>query len=298
MIGKILSNRYKLLDDVGNGGMAWVYLGQDLLEARQVAIKVLYTPLGQDPDFVRRFVQEARLAMALCNDAAGKHVVPVLDYGSDQETHYLVMEYVEGQNLRQLLECEGPLPWERALALARQVTEALQHAHQHGIVHRDVKPENIMVLPGDEVRVLDFGVARARTSPTLTHSGFVGSPYYVAPEQAMGRRVDIRADIYSLGIVLYEMLSGRLPFESDTPWIVVNHHIATPPPPLEEMQPALPGTVTRLVRKALSKRPDDRFQTPVEMAQVIAAILAGMEPLFDSGVSDAETLEPLLASLY
>jgi outer membrane protein assembly factor BamD (BamD/ComL family) len=278
--------------------MAWVYLAEDLLEERQVAVKVLYPQLSQDGGFIQRFTQEARLAMSLCQAAPDRHIVRVLDYGSDQEVRYLVMEYVPGRDLRHLLEEEGALPWQRALALACQVTQALEHAHHHGVVHRDIKPGNVMVQPDDTVRVLDFGVARARTSPTLTYSGFVGSPHYVAPEQAMGRTVDIRADIYSLGIVLYEMLSGRLPFESDTPWIVINHHIATPPPSLEEVQPGLPELVVRLVHKAMAKRPEDRFQTPGEMAHAAQAILAGQDPAFESNAASASTLEPFLANLY
>jgi len=299
MIGKILSNRYKLIDQVANGGMAWVYLAHDLVEDRRVAVKVLYPQLGQDISFVQRFTQEAKLAMNLCQAAPEQHMVRVLDYGSDQEIHYLVMEYVEGRDLRQVLEAEGALPWRRALAIARQVTLALEHASQHGIVHRDIKPANVMILADETARVLDFGVARARTSPTLTHSGFVGSPSYVAPEQAMGRTVDTRADIYSLGIVLYEMLSGQLPFQSDTPWIVINHHIATPPPPLEEVCPGLPRAVIRLAAKAMSKRPEDRFQTPAEMGQALEAVLAGMEPAWtEAGDAATATMAPFLEGLY
>lgn len=297
MIGKVLSNRYKITDQLGNGGMAWVYLARDLVDGRQVAVKVLYPQLGQDISFVQRFTQEAKLAMDLCQAAPEQHIVRVLDYGSDQEIHYLVMEYVEGQDLHQLLEEEGARPWRQALALAHQVTLALEHACRHGIVHRDIKPGNIMILPDETVRVLDFGVARARTSPTLTHSGFVGSPSYVAPEQAMGRSVDTRADIYSLGIVLYEMLSGQLPFQSDTPWIVINHHIATPPPPLGEVRADLPRPVIRLVAKAMAKRPEDRFQTPAEMGQAIETILAGREPAWTE-TPDAATMAPFLEGLY
>jgi serine/threonine protein kinase len=202
MIGTILSNRYKLVSELGSGGMAWVYLADDLRKDRQVAVKILYPQLSQDLGFLQRFSQEAKLAMSLSKSDPEKHTVRVLDYGSDQGVHYLVMEYVPGCDLRRVLKEEGPLPWEKALDITRQIALALDHAYQHGIVHRDVKPENIMILPQGTVRVLDFGVARARTSPLLTRSGFVGSPYYAAPEQAMGRRVDIRADLYSLGIVL------------------------------------------------------------------------------------------------
>jgi Tol biopolymer transport system component/tetratricopeptide (TPR) repeat protein len=298
MIGQILSNRYKLLAELGNGGMAWVYLAQDLREGRQVAVKVLYPQLGQDVGFLQRFTREAKLVMGLSHSSPEMHVVSVLDYGSDREVHYLVMEYTPGQNLRQALDRWGALSWQEALDIARQVGLALGHAHRHGIVHRDVKPENIMLLPDGAVRVLDFGVARARTSPTLTHTGFVGSPFYAAPEQVMGQPVDTRADLYALGIVLYEMLAGSRPFKSDTPWAVINQHIASPPPLLEEAQPGLPNPVYHLVRKAMAKRPEDRFQTPGEMVEAIEAVLAGRPLPAESASPQPEVLAPILAGVY
>jgi tetratricopeptide (TPR) repeat protein len=298
MIGRILGNRYKLISELGSGGMAWVYLAQDLRKERQVAIKILYPHLAQDAAFFQRFSQEAKLATSLSQAAPEMHVVTVLDYGSDRDVHYLVMEYVPGRDLRQVLDQWGALTWQEALDIGRQVALALGHAHQHGIVHRDVKPENIMLLPDGVVRVLDFGVARARTSPALTHSGFVGSPYYAAPEQAMGRPVDIRADLYSLGIVLYEMITGVRPFQSDTPWAVINCHIASPPPMLEDSLPALPRSVGRLVRKAMAKRPEDRFQSPGEMVQAIETVLAGQELSIEVMNVEPDILAPLLAGLY
>ena len=275
MIGTIVGNRYKIIAELGSGGMAWVYLAQDLREGRRVAIKILYPQYSQDLAFLQRFMQEAKLAMSLSRNAPQQPVVQVLDYGSDRDTHYLVMEFVPGRDLGQILEERGPLPWQEALRIGRQVAQALAYANQHGIVHRDIKPGNIMVLPDGSVRVLDFGIARARTSPEITLSGFVGSPNYAAPEQAMGKPVDIRADLYSLGIVLYRALSGKLPFEGDTPWAVVNQHIATPPPPLAGAD--LPETVVALVTRSLAKRPEDRFQTPEEMIEAIDAALGGQD---------------------
>jgi tetratricopeptide (TPR) repeat protein len=298
MIGKILGNRYKLVSELGSGGMAWVYKAQDLREGRQIAVKVLYPHLGQDVGFLQRFGQEAKLVTGLSQTSPEMHVVNVLDYGSDQDIHYLVMEYVPGRDLRQVLDEWGTLTWQETLDIGRQVALALGHVHQFGVVHRDVKPENIMLLPDGAVRVLDFGVARARTSPALTHSGFVGSPYYAAPEQAMGRPVDIRADLYSLGIVIYEMLTGARPFQSDTPWAVINHHIASPPPLLEDSRPDLPASVARLVRKAIAKRPEDRFQSPAEMLQAIEAVLAGLQLPIETLNAEPDALAPLLAGLY
>jgi len=298
MIGRILGNRYKVISELGSGGMAWVYLAHDLREDTDVAIKVLYPQLSQDVGFLQRFIQEARLAMSLSQSSAENHVARILDYGSDRDTHYLVMEYVRGHDLQTAIREAGPLPWREALDIARQVALALAHAHRHGIVHRDIKPANIMILPDGAVRVLDFGVARARSSPSLTRSGFVGSPSYAAPEQALGGSVDIRADLYSLGVVLYEMLSGELPFQSDTPWVVLNQHIATPPPLLRNVRPDLPGSASHLVNKALSKRPEDRFQTPEGMVQAIEAILSGLQLPDEPPQADPDTLAPILGGFY
>ncbi len=293
MIGTILSNRYKIVEKLGSGGMAWVYLAEDLNEQQQVAVKVLYPQHSQDLSFLHRFMQEARLAMGLSEPPSGPHVVPVLNYGSDRETHYLVMEYVEGQDLGQTLNQRAPLSWQEALQIARQVALALDQAHRHGIVHRDIKPGNIMLGQDGIVRVLDFGIARARGSPELTLSGFVGSPHYAAPEQAMGEKVDIRADIYSLGVVLYRMLSGELPFQGNTPWALANQHIASPPPSLREADLDLSEAVVRLVDRAMAKRPEDRFQTPVEMAQAIEAVLAGQMLPGETAAGQEASLEEL-----
>jgi serine/threonine-protein kinase len=171
MIGTVLSNRYKIIAELGSGGMAWVYLAEDLVADQQVAVKVLYPQYSQDLNFLQRFAQETELAMSLSQCAPLRYIVCVLDYGSDGGTHYLVMEFVQGQDLGQILEERGALPWQEALEIARQVALGLDHAHQYEIVHRDVKPGNIMVLPDGAVRVLDFGIARAQTSPSLTLSG-------------------------------------------------------------------------------------------------------------------------------
>jgi tRNA A-37 threonylcarbamoyl transferase component Bud32/tetratricopeptide (TPR) repeat protein len=298
MIGTVLSNRYKIISELGSGGMAWVYLAEDLVENQRVAVKVLYPQYSQDLSFLQRFMQEAKLAMSLSQCAPQRYIVCVLDYGSDRDTHYLVMEFVHGRDLGQILEEKGALPWQEALDIAHQVALGLEHAHQYEVVHRDVKPGNIMILPDGAARVLDFGIARAQTSPSLTLSGFIGSPHYAAPEQAMGDPVDTRADIYSLGVVTYRMLGGKLPFQGNTPWAVVNQHIASPPPPLQDLRPDLPQPVIRLVEKAMAKRPEDRFQTPEEMAQMIEAVLAGQDLPLEAPPAEPVTTAPQLDSLY
>ncbi|MGQ9625748.1 MAG: protein kinase domain-containing protein [Anaerolineae bacterium] len=271
MIGEVLSNRYKILRDLGCGGMAWVYLAEDLQEGGFVAVKVLYPQFGEDVAYIQRFNREAKLASLLSDP----HIVRVLDYGASRDVHYLVMEYIEGRTLKDILQERGPLPYRDALEIAHQVAQALEHANRYGIVHRDIKPQNLMLTAEGMVKVLDFGIARAETLPSLTRSGFVGSPYYISPEQALGEKVDIRSDIYSLGIVLYEMLSGDLPFDAKSPWSIISRQIAAEPPPLRLKNSELPKEVEWLVNKALSKRPEERFQTPEELMQTINGVLAG-----------------------
>ncbi len=274
MIGETLGNRYKILSDLGSGGMAWVYLAEDSINGGLVAVKVLYPQFSLDMAYLQRFVREAKVASALTSP----HIVKVLDYGATRDVHYLVMEHIVGQDLRELLNLRHRLPWQEALGIARQVALALDHAFQFGIVHRDIKPQNLMVDQEGTVKVLDFGIARALTMPSLTLTGFVGSPYYISPEQAKGEQVDVRSDIYSLGIVLYEMLTGRIPFNADNPWAIISQHIADTPPPLSEDQADIPQEVSDLVLIALAKPREARFQTPFQLIEAIDAVLSGSAP--------------------
>jgi tetratricopeptide (TPR) repeat protein len=304
VIGETLSNRYKILRELGAGGMAWVYLAEDLLENTQVAVKVLYPQFNRDMSYVQRFVREAKLAIQVSSD----HIVRMLNYGADRDLHYLVMENIEGQDLAAVLRERGKLPWQEALQVAAQVAQALGAANAHGVVHRDIKPQNIMITPVNTVKVLDFGIARARALPSLTRTGFVGSPYYISPEQATGKEVDIRSDIYSLGIVVYEMLSGRLPFASDTPWSIISQYVAEKPPALNTDELELPAQVRSLVNKMLAQDPAGRYQTPAELLGAIESILKeqGMdiEPSLPSSAQTAEAArlgkahDLLLSSLY
>jgi len=273
MIGEILGNRYKIIREIGSGGMAWVYLAEDLIEGTRVAAKVLYPQFSEDISYIQRFNREAKLAINL-NEP---HIVRVLDYGATRDIHYLIMEYIEGRDLLEILEERGPLSHEEVLHIASQVAMALEHASLQGIVHRDIKPQNLMVTADGTVKVCDFGIARAVTLPSLTQSGFVGSPYYISPEQAMGENVDVRSDIYSLGIVMYQILSGTLPFDAKSPWSIISQHIASKPPSLRLRNSDLPEAVEHLVNRAMAKRPDDRFQTPAELRQTIEDALSGKE---------------------
>lgn len=274
MIGNILGNRYRILREIGAGGMAKVYLAEDIKGSELVAVKTLYPQYGEDISFIQRFNREAKLASTLTDP----HIVRVLDYGADRDLHYLVMEYVEGEDLNDRLQEEGRLPWRFALELIDQLSTALEHAHAHGVVHRDIKPQNMMLNDNGLLKVLDFGIARVPTLPSLTQSGFIGSPYYASPEQAMGEEVDIRSDIYSSGIVLYEMLSGNIPFDAKSPWSIISQHITSEPPPINLPEDEVPNNVRLLLDKMLAKRPEDRFQNPTLLRQAIATVLAG-QPL-------------------
>lgn len=274
MIGRLIGNRYKIIRELGSGGMARVYLAKDDRKFSLVAVKILYPQLSENFTYIQRFNREAKAAMHLSNP----HIVSVLDYGADKDDHYLVMEYVEGKTLTEVLREEGPLSWERALTIAHQAAQALREAHRQNIVHRDIKPANIMITPAGAARVLDFGIAHFSDLPSLTQSGFVGSPYYVSPEQAKGEDIDIRADIYSLGVVLYEMVSNRLPFEAETPWPIINQHISAEPPALSAICEDLPEEVALLVHKMLAKAPEDRLQTPADLMWAIENMLPEVAP--------------------
>lgn len=296
MIGKILGNRYRVLRELGSGGMARVYLAEDGKASDLVAIKILYPQFSQDMSYVQRFNREAKLASTLKDS----HIVSVLDYGADRDDYYLVMEYVEGRDLRELLRERGRFDWRDALDMVDQLATALEEAHSHGVVHRDIKPQNMMMTETGLLKVLDFGIARISTLPSLTQSGFVGSPYYVSPEQAMGDDVDVRSDIYSAGIVLYELISGNIPFDAKSPWSIINQHISHQPPAIELVDNDLPPAVHNLLSYMIAKNRDERFPNPTALRQAITAILAG-QPI------PAATLSPepavtdkaaMAASLY
>lgn len=260
--GSVLAGRYELEEPIGQGGMATVYRARRLSDGSVVAVKVLREPYSHDREFVERFEREAEAAASLDHP----HVVPVLDRGQDGGVHFLVMEYVEGEDLKSLLRRCGPLPPDRAAAIAAAVCDALEYAHARGIVHRDVKPQNILLTPTGQVKVTDFGIARALSSATITETGTVlGSVHYLSPEQARGEPASARSDLYALGVVLYEMLTGQLPFDGESPIAVVLKHLYEEPAPVRERNPAVPARLEGVVRRAMAKRPEDRYPSAAEM---------------------------------
>jgi serine/threonine protein kinase len=252
--------RYELRRRIARGGMAEVYLGYDRRVRRRVAVKVLY---GSDEPFVRRFEREAEAVGTLSHD----HILPLYDFGEQRPWYYLVMPYVEGGTLRDYLLKRTSLPLQEAGSFLEQIAEALQYAHDHGVVHRDVKPSNILLRPDGHAYLGDFGLAKAKMgADAVTHSGtMVGTPEYMAPEQSNGIH-DYRSDIYSLGIILYQMLTGRVPFTADSPVAISLKHMQANPTPPRELNSAIPQAVEDVILKALAKKPDERYQQAEALA--------------------------------
>jgi serine/threonine protein kinase len=264
--GRVLGGRYELRELLGRGGMAEVYLGLDRVLQRPVAVKVLGGWLGDDDRFVERFRREALAAARLSHP----DLVAVYDTGSDDGVHYIVMEHVPGETLGDVLRREGRLPAERATVIARSVARALAVAHAAGIVHRDVKPANVMLAPGGRTKVMDLGIARTLEGESLTRTtSILGSPNYLSPEQARGETVDARSDIYSLGCVLYEMLSGRPPFDAESPVAVAYKHVHEDPPLPSAIEPSVPAALDAVTLRAMAKDPDERFRSAEELADAL-----------------------------
>lgn len=281
--GRRLGDRYELGDNLGRGGMAEVDSGMDLRLGRRVAVKILRADLARDSVFYSRFRREAQSAAALNHP----NIVAVYDTGEDPlggnadaiKVPYIVMEYVDGQTLRQLLSSGRRLLPERALEITAGILSALDYSHRHGIVHRDIKPANVMLTRSGEVKVMDFGIARAMAdaSSTLTAtSAVMGTAQYLSPEQARGEMVDARSDLYSTGVVLYELLTGRPPFTGDSPVSVAYQHVSEPPVAPSQADPTVPPALDALVLKALAKRPEARYQSAAEFRTDVERAIAGM----------------------
>lgn len=264
MIGKMLDNRYELVEFIGNGGMALVYRAIDHRTGHSVAVKILRPEFNQDAEFLGRFEREATTASRMSHH----NIVNLLDVGQDGEYRYLVMEFVRGKTLKNVIQDRGALAPEVAGQIAIRILSALQHAHKNGIIHRDIKPQNILVHSDGHIKVADFGIARVAGSSTISRSDSVmGSVHYFSPEQARGEEVTFASDLYSVGVVLYEMLTGQPPFDGDTPVAIALQHINGKAQPMHEINAAVPPAMERVVEKAMEKRPEKRYQSALEMAQ-------------------------------
>ena len=262
LIGKTIAGRYEILEKTGVGGMATVYVARDLVLNRQVAVKVLKEEFTTDEEFVKRFNTEAQAAASLSH----ANIVSIYDVGNEDNIYYIVMELVRGKTLKQIITEEGAIPWKWAVNIAIQIASALEMAHKNNIVHRDIKPHNIIITEDGVAKVTDFGIAKAVSNSTITAFGTtIGSVHYFSPEQAKGGYTDAKSDIYSLGVVMYEMLTGKVPFDADTSVSVALKHMQESPVEPIELNENIPVAVNDIILKAMQKEPMARYQTATEM---------------------------------
>jgi serine/threonine protein kinase len=267
MLGRVLKNRYKLIDERGRGSMATVYIGRDLENNRMYAVKALSSEAAADAELAERFQREFELLSRL----SGPHIVSPVDFGEDRGALFIVMDYVDGHNLKHRILTGGALPAPSAIDVIQQAAAAITLASSQGIIHRDIKPQNLLIGVDNVVRLTDFGLARSHESRDITVTGFfVGTPFYVAPEQVENsHRADTRADLYSLACVFFEALSARVPFDGEHAWDVVMQHLNAPIPSVRQLRRDLPEAYDAFFQKALAKDPAARFQTPAEFVAAV-----------------------------
>ena len=284
MVERVLDGRYALEMQVGSGGMADVYRAKDQLLERTVAVKILHQQYENDTEFIGRFQREAKAAARITHP----NIVNVFDVGIAEGRHYIVMEYVPGRTLKERIKEEGPVPAPQALQIARQIAGALAQAHANNLVHCDIKPHNILVMPDGNVKVADFGIARAVTESTMTYNeNIMGSVHYFSPEQARGTIITPKSDVYSLGVVLYEMLTGRIPFDGNTAVSIARKHLEEEPQPLRELVPGIAPAIEALVSRMMAKNPALRPESNMLVQDIVrteqmmrsdTAVLPGFDP--------------------
>ena len=268
--GQKINDRYEIIRSIGEGGMANVYLGYDTILDRNVAIKILRGDLSSDEKFVRRFQREALSASSL----AHPNIVEMYDVGEDDGIYYIVMEYVEGKTLKQLLKKRGSLTLSEAIDIMLQLTDGMAHAHDSYIIHRDLKPQNIMIKDDGQIKITDFGIAMALNATQLTQTNSVmGSVHYLPPEQASGKGSTIKSDIYSMGIIFYELLTGSLPFKGDNAVEIALKHMRDPLPSVREDNPAIPQSIENIILKATAKNPKNRYDDARQMHEDLLTAL-------------------------
>lgn len=277
LVGRYIGNRYEILEKIGNGGMATVYKAKCHVLNRFVAVKVLKEEFTTDEEFIRRFNIEAQSAAGLTHP----NIVSVYDVGHEDNIYYIVMELIQGKTLKQIISESGILPWKWSVNIAIQIASALEAAHKNNIVHRDIKPHNIIITEDGVAKVTDFGIAKAVSNSTITAFGTtIGSVHYFSPEHARGGYTDAKSDLYSLGIVMYEMLTGRVPFDADTPVSIALKHMQEKPVEPIKLNPSIPFAVNQIIMKAMRKDPNERYQSATEMLRDLNAALKNPEGNF------------------
>ena len=265
-IDEVFDGRYKIKREIGTGGMAIVYEATDLRTGQSVALKMLKESISDNTQALRRFINESK-AVAMMDHA---NIVKILDVSVKTEHKFIVMEYIKGITLRDYMNKKGKLSWQEASAFITQILQALDHAHMRGVIHRDIKPQNIMIMEGGFIKVADFGIAKIPNAETVTmvdHA--VGTIYYISPEQARGKKIDTRSDLYSLGVMFYEMLTGHLPFMAESSYEIMNKHINTSPKPPTQYLPQLPLGIEQIILCAMEKDPTRRYQSASQMLRHI-----------------------------
>lgn len=271
LIGKSLSGRYKIVRTIGGGGMAHVYLARDMILDRDVAIKVLRFDFAGEDEFLRRFQREAQAASSL----AHPNIVSIYDVGEEDNIHFIVMEYVDGMTLKEYIQQFSPVPYEKVIDIMRQMTNAVAFAHQHSIIHRDVKPHNMLIDRDGTVKMTDFGIAMAMSATSITQTNAVlGSVHYISPEQARGGMATKKSDIYALGIVMYELLTGSLPFSGESAVSIALKHLQTDTPSVRQLYPGIPQSIENIVLHATAKDPFHRYMSAEEMEADLSTALA------------------------
>lgn len=284
MKGQKISDRYQIIKSIGEGGMANVYLAYDTILDRNVAVKILRGDLSNDEKFVRRFQREALAASSL----AHQNIVEVYDVGEDNGEYYIVMEYIEGKHLKNLIKKRGKLTLSEAVDIMLQITDGMSVAHDSYIIHRDIKPQNIMILENGLVKITDFGIAMAMNATQLTQTNSVmGSVHYLPPEQASGQGSTLQSDIYSMGIVMYELISGELPFRGDNAVEIALKHLKEPIPDIRELVPNVPNSIVNIIKKATAKNPKNRYSDARSMHDDLLTCL-----------DDSRALEPIISFKY
>jgi beta-lactam-binding protein with PASTA domain len=281
--GALVDARYRIVRRIGSGGMADVYCAEDIHLGREVALKVLHRRFAQDQEFVERFRREAKSAAGL----AHPNVVAVFDRGEHEGTYYIAMEYLTGRTLKDIVASDAPLSQQRTIDLGVQILHAAGFAHRHGVIHRDFKPHNVIVDEQEHAKVTDFGIARAGASEMTETGSIMGTAHYLSPEQAQGHAVTAASDLYSIGVMLYEMLAGRLPFEGESAVAIALKHLSEPPPPISRLRPDVHPALEAVVMAALAKDPAQRWQTAEDFAEGLEAARSQVEAGANGGQSTA-----------